>query len=343
MCVILIAEQERPSPTMIEKAYQANSHGAGIAWREPGTTDEGAPLLNEEGEPIIEVRWQKGLTLDQLQERVASVPLPFVVHCRIASCGGQRPELTHPFPIDEEVELYLNGSTTGDVLFHNGHWNKWKEVAVETAKSMGVRLPEGKLSDTRIMAWCAHHYGRNFIELIDEKGVSFGPENMQIFWGTGWHLLDGVWASNEYFMTGGKRYGDVTGAYSSGHYSRICKHGTCRNMSHDSSGYCSQHREVPEIGNLRPTPPVVALPSTPTPDATGNSSTDEDDTTPVVVTTTTVTTTTSGPGGAAPRSPFVQYEEAQQLFREGKLSKTKLKRARKFYERSQRMGMLTTA
>ena len=71
MCVIVIADTTRPTPELIEQAYCANSHGAGIAWRSE----------NADGDTIV--AWRKGLTLDEVQTLAAEVPMPFVAHFQI--------------------------------------------------------------------------------------------------------------------------------------------------------------------------------------------------------------------------------------------------------------------
>ena len=183
MCVICISDTKRPTPVAIEKMYDANPAGAGIAWREDGF-----------------VRWEKGLELKQIQELVLKVPMPFIAHFRIPSCGGKSPDLCHPFPIHKEVSLALSGKTKDWVLFHNGHWGAWKTTALEAAIKKGqFKLPTGKWTDSRAMAWLANVYGQGILDLIDEKVAVLGPAEgqMEVWQGTGgWHKIDDVYVSN---------------------------------------------------------------------------------------------------------------------------------------------------
>ena len=60
------------------------------------------------------------------------------------------------------------------------------------------KLPIGKWSDSRAMAWMAAHYGIGMLEFIDEKAVVFGPTELELF-GTGtWgKASEGIWVSNK--------------------------------------------------------------------------------------------------------------------------------------------------
>lgn len=184
MCVIIISRDVRPSEDLIEKAYKANDAGAGVAWREEGV-----------------VKWEKGLEVKRVKELCAEVPLPFIAHFRIPSVGGPREDLCHPFPIERTVPLSLKGKTKGQVLFHNGHWTQWRDSILAAIKGTTFKIPTGKWSDTRAMAWYAAHYGTGVLEFINEKTAVFGPgaEDLEIF-GDGWVRLDeGLYASNKSF------------------------------------------------------------------------------------------------------------------------------------------------
>lgn len=220
MCVISISDTKRPTDNHVAKMFDANDAGAGIAWREDGF-----------------VRWEKGLDLKQIQDLVRSVPMPFIAHFRIPSCGGRTPDLTHPFPINKAVSLDLSGKTKDWVLFHNGHWGAWKNTALEAAIKKGqFKLPIGKWSDSRAMAWLANVYGQGILDLIDEKVAVLGPDEgqLEVWQGTGgWHKVDDIYVSNKawefrsvnrtyqggyqgtggHFNLGKDTVKDVTGAY----------------------------------------------------------------------------------------------------------------------------------
>ena len=122
MCVILVGGEKRPTESMVARAFHRNDHGAGIAWLEPAADGEGT-----------EVVWKKDLNLEEIQDLVKTVPLPFISHFRIASIGGVRAELTHPFEVGPEANNDIEGRTKLAVLFHNGTWGKWEDMVLTSA------------------------------------------------------------------------------------------------------------------------------------------------------------------------------------------------------------------
>jgi hypothetical protein len=185
MCVIAFVDEDtpRPSESMVGKMYLANEHGAGVAWRE---TNNGQTL----------VRWRKGLDMDAVQRLVKEVPKPFVIHFRIPSVGGPHKSLNHPFTVDPAALITMEGTTTGSVLFHNGTWQDWRKFSLDTASRSPEKFPTGRWSDSRALAWNASIYGLGILEIINEKVIVFGPEDIHIF-GDGWGEEEGVFVSNK--------------------------------------------------------------------------------------------------------------------------------------------------
>jgi hypothetical protein len=227
MCVIMIAGKERPTVEMVERGWNHNKDGAGIAWRE----------RNDRGE--VEVVFQKGvMELPEIQELCKNVPLPYVVHFRVASCGGVSPELTHPFIVSKDVRLELVGRTKGGVLFHNGHWGPWNEKAIDAAIHSNTKVPPGtKWSDSRAMAWMTYLYGPGFMELLtSQKGVLMTPANTQVFLGSGWDKINNVWCSNDYFWN--VRKGWTTGNHHTAYRNRLCSAGKCTTEAQPGKMMC---------------------------------------------------------------------------------------------------------
>ena len=71
MCVIFLAQSTRPTAEMITAGFTANRDGGGMAWRDP----------DSEGQ----VQWHKGLTLEEMLQYADTLPLPYVMHFRVAS------------------------------------------------------------------------------------------------------------------------------------------------------------------------------------------------------------------------------------------------------------------
>jgi hypothetical protein len=208
MCVIAVINEsdKRPSAVEVEAMWNGNQDGAGVAWFEGDV-----------------LRWEKGLTLDELKEHVETLPVPFTMHCRIASVGPITPRLTHPFPVTPAVELHLEGSSkTFPILFHNGTWTDWMSKTFNLAGSMGYKLPSGKWSDTRAMALMAAHYGLGALEMINEKIIIMDPTekgaNRVRSLGYGWELYgerfivsNTGWVKNINYYEGPSRWIRTTG------------------------------------------------------------------------------------------------------------------------------------
>lgn len=191
MCVIaLCSEDRRLSEWMVEDMYAANAYGAGIAYR---------VFDKKLKKPIV--KWEKGLDLDGIKAAALTAPLPYCAHFRVPTCGprdGIFAPLTHPFPISPQVELLEVGEYDGPVLFHNGVWTGWESKVQELAIRTGNKIPVGKWSDSRAMAWFAHVLGLGILDFINEKAVVFGPEEIfMVGRNNDWTLTsDQIWVSN---------------------------------------------------------------------------------------------------------------------------------------------------
>lgn len=232
LCVILISSEKRLSEDMVSKAFDANDDGAGVAWRE----DE-------------QVHWKKGLGLEMVTELCNTLPLPYIAHFRISTVGGKRPALCHPFQIDIEASTALEGSTEGHVLFHNGHWGKWKDVMLEAVMRLPSKVPDGKWSDSRALAWAAANFGIGFLELVDDQRCAvFSPTVLEVF-GTGWSFSDGIWASNRIFenratftQVGGDHHSYNKYQYGNYYKPTMCRDRNCTRRDLDDDGYCPDHQ-----------------------------------------------------------------------------------------------------
>jgi len=194
MCVIMIVPEDsvRPSTKMIDDAYNKNGDGGGIAWREQ----------NGKGENIV--HWKKGLSRPEMHEMMGWAPTPYVAHFRLKSIGEAKPNMCHPFTVDLKADIALEGTTKSHVFFHNGTWGKWDEFLLKVAIETGKKIPPGKWTDTRAMAWLSSILGPGLLDIIEAKAVSFGPNpnEMEVFAGTtGWEKFNGVWVSNTHFNT----------------------------------------------------------------------------------------------------------------------------------------------
>lgn len=132
MCVIAISPAgEKVSREVFERMWRSNSDGFGLLYRARDGVGIVKGLMDEQE------AWE---AYDGLPEGV-----PHVLHFRLATHGGVRPELTHPFLVHEESPLVQAGVVCEPVLAHNGIWS------LHASKEREVRLG-GPVSDTRVLA-----------------------------------------------------------------------------------------------------------------------------------------------------------------------------------------------
>lgn len=144
MCVIVYKKKglEVPGLNILEKCWDVNAHGAGIAWRD--------------GQEVAVVKgimqWEQfRQVIQEIKSRLKNYDAVF--HFRLTSRGRTSPEMTHPFVIGEQPER-LVFRTKGTVLFHNGtlrgFGNGEKSDTCECAEWLG-RLKKKGLSTTDVV------------------------------------------------------------------------------------------------------------------------------------------------------------------------------------------------
>ena len=181
MCVIALFKKSKPTEEIIKQMSSINKDGAGVAWREDGV-----------------VNWRKGLSNETLFRITKELKLPFVVHFRFGTVGKNSKHLTHPFPVSKDIELDVVGSGK-DVIFHNGHWEGWRDYCLGYIQTRSIRLPKGDFSDSRAIAWMVYHYGFEFLKLLPDtnKFIVMTPKHL---WSSGdFKEKDGNWYSNLYW------------------------------------------------------------------------------------------------------------------------------------------------
>jgi hypothetical protein len=235
--------------------FHYNDHGAGIAWRETKANDEN-------GNPRVVVKWKKGLDLPEMQKLCRELPLPYVAHFRIASGGfSKKPILTHPFPIEDQHKAHdLEGETLGAVLFHNGHWGNWKDEVKGACRAFGVRMPDGRWTDSRGMSFLANLYGYSYMELIDEKIVIFSPHGMDVI-NNGWVKVNDIWCSNNFFekktSTGYMNTGNGGSSNQISAVHGMCRFYRCTELENVVNGYCPKHAHARSGGVVTSFPTVA--------------------------------------------------------------------------------------
>lgn len=158
MCVIYACYESLPDRKSLEDGYSSNKDGAGVAWYSVAEKT---------------FRFQKGLSDVDDVERVlkdeVKGQLPAIIHFRFGTVGETLPQLTHPFPINEDADLNLTGKAP-ELLFHNGGWTEWQHVLKEIAYRQIHKVPLGPWSDSRAIAYAAYHLGPGFLSTIASVG-----------------------------------------------------------------------------------------------------------------------------------------------------------------------------
>lgn len=201
MCVIIQCKDKFPESSVIESAGQLNGDGGGIAWI---ATEK---VKDEKTGEIIDkkyVKWVKGIGATSIIKIIKSgIPLPAIIHFRIATVGSVCEEMCHPFPVSHNASTFRVGKHTKAVLFHNGHWADWRNICLRTILRAKVPFPDGEWSDSRALAWLASIYGLNFLSLIEgsNKIAVLTTEGIRTY-GEGWKSVKGNMCSNDFFDTG---------------------------------------------------------------------------------------------------------------------------------------------
>lgn len=168
MCIIIVCEKGRLKKEDAIKAAGINKDGCGVAWRQNG-----------------KVVWQKGLELKDLFKFIDRLPLPYIVHFRIATVGEICRELTHPFPIDPASTVSPAGTTDGSVLFHNGTITNYEIELFKLLREGSIFIDhvQSKLSDSRAAAMISAVHGLKALDRVygNQKFCVFSPTEITLY------------------------------------------------------------------------------------------------------------------------------------------------------------------
>jgi hypothetical protein len=170
MCIIAICDSLHLPKDNFKKCFTSNRDGFGFAWNENGKVQYIKGLMKEDE------AWE-------IYSKFAKKNLfPYILHFRLGS--PVIPELTHPFIINEDSNLYLDsssarkkGETFNNVLFHNGIISDWKVMLVNMFMHNG-KIPYDEWSDTRMVAIMINKLGKDILNFVSGKYVIFGKDKM---------------------------------------------------------------------------------------------------------------------------------------------------------------------
>ena len=195
MCVLILCKERSLTEEEFTEAWSRNKDGFGYAYNKDNR-----------------IYFKKGMMdKDEAYEEYKKVKvLPHIAHFRLGSpvC----PELTHPFIVNEESDLILEGETDYPVIFHNGvvsGWEKWMLNVFLAIK----KIPLGEWSDTRLVAIICHLLGIEALQYIEGKYLVLTKDDI-IMSGKFEDEKDGLIASNTTYIKSKYTYSSQNTCYS---------------------------------------------------------------------------------------------------------------------------------
>jgi hypothetical protein len=196
MCQIAVCEKRPLTEKEIDEFWRSNSDGAGVAWFEGG-----------------KVHYKKGfMKLEEFKKwymRRCHYLNLHVVHFRLKSSGDRVPELTHPFPVEPQFNLSMEG-TADAVLFHNGTVSDYRNYLILLSLIKGVKIPK-HVSDSAVMAVLVYYCGENILNEGYNRFALLRNGEVELF--GSWKQEDGIMLSSYYTKTKWCRTDDLWDRY----------------------------------------------------------------------------------------------------------------------------------
>jgi predicted glutamine amidotransferase len=193
MCVAITMEPGAElTVEEVVKMDRTNADGVGIAWAYEGA-----------------VHWYKTTKVDPkyIQKMIYYwSEFPRLVHFRLATAGGTRADLCHPFEIGPLANCAPRGSGA-KVMIHNGHWSRWSEVH-DLMDKEGLLPDRTPWSDTRLAAYLSYTDPDWLVALGGRVATMDGDGAIERI-GSWDKLRDGIhcsnmgWASEHTYKRGG--------------------------------------------------------------------------------------------------------------------------------------------
>jgi hypothetical protein len=171
MCIIAICEEKTLPKEEFFKCFESNRDGFGFSWRGKEKVQFIKGLMK------VDEAWDVYNKFVTIGENL----FPHILHFRLGS--PVIPELTHPFIVSENSELYKNSKKArkkvqfDSVLFHNGIISGWKDMLINMFVANG-NIPEGEWSDTRMVAIMVNKLGNEVLNYISGKYVFFSQDEL---------------------------------------------------------------------------------------------------------------------------------------------------------------------
>lgn len=181
MCVAIVMEPGTElSLDEITKMGKANGDGVGFAWADGDI-----------------VQWYKTVVYnpEKIAYHINARKDYFrLVHFRLSTAGGVKPELCHPFEVGPLASCEAAGASSM-VLIHNGHWHRWSDV-FDILKNELILPDTGPWSDTRLMSLLAS-YDPEWLDTVGGRVATMDKEGNIKMWGDWQDLRSGIKVSNK--------------------------------------------------------------------------------------------------------------------------------------------------
>jgi len=190
LCVIIIADKKNPPKSLLKKAEAHNRDGAGISW-----IDQKEKC----------VRWIKGknLTTKKIRKIIKDkkIGFPYIIHFRIGTVGSVSDQLSHPFPLSNDIKNRSEGYDYNGVLFHNGHYDKWANDLKMIYSSFRENIPNEKMSDSRAISLLASKskLGLGYLRTFQDQKIAVLTPNGIKKYGSDWCKVEKFTCSNDHF------------------------------------------------------------------------------------------------------------------------------------------------
>lgn len=171
MCCIAACRTTRLSRLMLDAMTASNRDGVGIAYIDGKR-----------------VRWFKTMNHQQLYDMIEKLPLPYIVHARLATIGAKGPALAHPFPIESRPRLTEEGKAE-QVLAHNGHISEWRMLLHLVEPK--AKPEESEWSDSRAIAHIVALRGTKILDHLSGNRFAVLNSNGISTWGN-WHKVGDI-------------------------------------------------------------------------------------------------------------------------------------------------------
>ena len=224
MCILIVKPKDKLTPTkeILKECFTRNPDGAGFCY-------------NKDGNIVI----RKGfMNFEEFYTATQKIPTEStaLIHCRIGTSGGNIPELTHPYPLTNNIKelkkttLLLKGGDDKPVyaVGHNGVFYGLKTPYPEGVNDTCVFIAN-LLTPLKNIAPDLLDESLDAIinKLVDTSRIAILDNNGRVkMYGTGWIEDDGIYYSNNTYKKvvystynyGGKSWKSYYDSYNDDYY-----------------------------------------------------------------------------------------------------------------------------